>query len=68
MRQAFDHGNGGRWIKAPSTHLIEKTYDLRDWREDRDFSHISKDFEMAIDAPNFLTIGRDVIVNVATDI
>lgn len=68
FEKAFDHGNGGRWIKAPSTHLTDKTYDLRDWREDRDFSNINKNFEMSIDAPNFLTIGRDVIVNVATDI
>ena len=68
FEQAFDHGKGGKWIKAPSTHLVEKTYDLRDWREDRDFTNINKNFEMAIDAPNFLTIGRDVIVNVATDI
>lgn len=68
FENAFDHGNGGKWVKAPNTHLVEKTYDLRDWREDRDFTSINRNFEMAIDAPNFLTIGRDVIVNVATDI
>lgn len=66
--KAFDNGKGGKWIKAPNTHLVESTYDLVDWKEDRDFSKINQLFEMAIDAPNFLTIGKDVIVNVATDI
>lgn len=65
---AFDHGRGGRWIKAPNTHLIPETYDLVDWKEPRDFQNINPKFEMSIDAPNFLTIGKDVIVNVATDI
>lgn len=68
FKKAFDNGNGGRWIKAPTTHLIESTYDLKDWREERDFTNINPKLEMAIDAPNFLTIGKDVIVNVATDI
>lgn len=68
FERAFDHGRGGKWIKAPNTHLIPKTYDLRDWKEERDFNNIDPNFEMSIDAPNFLTIGRDVIVNVATDI
>lgn len=67
FEQAFDHGKGGKWVKAPATHLIEKTYDLKDWKEERDFTNINPNYEMAIDAPNFLTIGKDVIVNVATD-
>lgn len=68
FEHAFDHGRGGKWIKAPLTHLVKRTYDLKDWMEPRDFTNIDPNFEMAIDAPNFLTIGRDVIVNVATDI
>lgn len=68
FNRAFDHGKGGKWVKAPNTHLVESTYDLADWREERDFDNINKNFEMSIDAPNFLTIGKDVIVNVATDI
>ena len=67
FEQAFDHGRGGRWLKAPNTHLIHDTYDLKDWAEERDFDNINPKFEMSIDAPNFLTIGKDVIVNVATD-
>ena len=55
-------------MKAPLTHLTKETYDLKDWQAERDFNHINSKFEMSIDAPNFLTIGRDVIVNVATDI
>ena len=68
FEHAFDHGRGGKWVKAPNTHLIPKTYDLKDWKFPRDFSNIDQSFEMSIDAPNFLTIGKDVIVNVATDI
>lgn len=68
FEHAFDHGHGGKWVKAPLTHLTKETYDLKDWKAERDFSHIDSKFEMSIDAPNFLTIGRDVIVNVATDI
>ena len=68
FKNAFDHGKGGKWIKAPNTHLLKETYDLKDWKEERDFSNINPNYEMAIDAPNFLTIGKDVIVNVATDI
>lgn len=67
FKNAFDHGKGGKWIKAPTTHLISQTYDLKDWQEERDFNNIDPNYEMAIDAPNFLTIGKDVIVNVATD-
>lgn len=68
FNEAFDHGKGGKWVKAPNTHLVESTYDLADWKVDRDFNKINHNFEMSIDAPNFLTIGKDVIVNVATDI
>lgn len=68
FKEAFDNGDGGRWVKAPNTHLIKDTYDLDDWRNPRDFGNINPQFEMAIDAPNFLTIGKDVIVNVATSI
>jgi glycine amidinotransferase len=67
FKNAFDHGRGGKWVKAPITHLISSTHDLKDWQEKRDFNNINPAFEMAIDAPNFLAIGRDVIVNVATD-
>ena len=66
FQRAFDNGNGGKWIKAPNTHLIKETYDLVDWKEDRDFTNANARYEMSIDAPNFLTIGKDVIVNVAT--
>lgn len=68
FEHAFNHGKGGRWIKAPNTRLIPESYDLLDWKKNRDFSNINPNFEMAIDAPNFLIIGKDVIVNVATDI
>lgn len=66
FQRAFDNGNGGKWVRAPNTHMIEETYDIVDWREDRDFANVNQRYEMSIDAPNFLTIGRDVIVNVAT--
>lgn len=65
--KCFNNGiDGGQWIKAPLTHLTEDTYDFLDWRCQRNFSNIPEKIEMAIDAPNFITIGKDVIVNVAT--
>ena len=48
------------------TKLTEKTIDLDDWRKDRDMKNVPPRFEMAIDGAQFLPIGRDVIVNVAT--
>ena len=66
FKKMFDNGKGGKWIKAPNTHLCEEPYDFKDWKEHRDFSNIPDDIEMAIDAPNFLTVGKDVIVNVTT--
>lgn len=63
---AFDNGKGGKWIKAPNTKLSEQTIDLEDWRHERDFTNIPKNFEMAIDGAQFLRIGKDVIVNVTT--
>ena len=66
FKQMFNNGKGGKWIKAPNTHLLENTYDFADWKTQRDFTRIPDNIEMAIDAPNFLTIGKDVIVNVTT--
>ena len=63
---AFDNGKGGQWIKAPNTQLTERTIDLDDWRNPRDFNNIDPRFEMAIDGAQFLRIGKDVIVNVTT--
>ena len=64
----FDHGNGGKWIKAPNTQLTEDTYNLIvDWNETGYFNKRHDQLEMAIDAPNFLPIGKDVLVNIATD-
>jgi glycine amidinotransferase len=65
--QCYDNGNGGLWIKAPQTQLIKQTLDLVDWKEDRNFNNIPNQIEMAIDGAQFLRIGRDVIVNVATE-
>ena len=62
----YDNGNGGQWIKAPNTFLIESTIDLEDWHKDRDFQHIPSNTQMAIDGAQLLRIGKDVIVNVAT--
>lgn len=64
--ECWDMGRGGRWIKAPLTDLTEKTMDLEDWRKKRDFSKIDPRFEMAIDAAQFLRIGKDVLCNVST--
>ena len=36
FKKMFDNGKGGKWIKAPNTHLVESTYDLVDWKENRD--------------------------------
>ena len=62
----WDMGRGGRWIKAPLTDLTEKTMDLEDWRIKRDFSKVDPRFEMAVDAAQFMRIGKDVICNVST--
>ena len=61
----FDEGEC-QWIKAPQTKLIKDTIDLDDWRKDRDYNCCPSRYEMAIDAAQFLKIGKDVIVNVAT--
>lgn len=66
FNNAFDNGNGGQWIHAPLTKLTEDTIDLDDWHNERDFNNIPKKYEMAIDGAQFLRIGKDVIVNVAT--
>ena len=64
--KAFDNGRGGKWVKAPLTSLVESSIDSSDWRKERDFSNVPDDVDMAIDAAQFLRIGKDVIVNVAT--
>lgn len=45
----FNNGNDCQWIKAPNTRLTEDSIDMKDWREERDFTHISEKFQMAID-------------------
>lgn len=64
--KAFDNGNGGQWIRAPLTKLTEEIIDLDDWKKDRDYEKYAQNYEMAIDGAQFLRIGKDVIVNVAT--
>ena len=61
---SFDSGE--RWVKAPLTKLTNETIDLEDWRAERDMENVPDRFEMAIDGAQFLPIGSDVIVNVAT--
>lgn len=66
FNSVYDNGNGGQWIKAPLTKLTKDTIDLDDWKKDRNFLNCPEKFEMAIDGAQFLRIGKDVIVNVAT--
>ena len=62
----YDNGDGGQWIRSPNTLLTEQSMDLEDWTKKRDFSNIGAQYQMAIDAAQFLRIGKDVIVNVST--
>lgn len=63
--QAFDGGQGGKWINAPHTKLTEETMDLSPWNSQRDYQNFNRlKYTMAIDAAQFLRIGKDVIVNV----
>lgn len=64
--KCYDAGKGGQWIKAPNTRLTELTIDRDDWKKPRDWNHIDKRYDMAIDGAQFLRIGKDVIVNVTT--
>lgn len=64
--KCYENGRSGQWIKAPNTKLIEKSIDLKDWTEPRDFSNIDTRYQMAIDGAQFLRIGKDVIVNIST--
>lgn len=61
----FDGGKGGKWIKTPHTKLSEETMDLEHWNTSRDYLNFDRNkYTMAIDAAQFLRIGKDVIVNV----
>lgn len=66
FNEAFNNGEGGQWIKAPNTELSYQSMDLVDWEENRDFNNIDKKYQMAIDAAQFICIGKDVIVNAST--
>lgn len=66
FNKIYDNGKNAQWIKSPNVFLTTKTIDLDDWKKDRDFSNIPKNMQMAIDGAQFLRIGKDVIVNVAT--
>lgn len=47
--------------------MADKSMDLVDWQQPRDFSQEPDPrFEMAIDGAQFLRLGRDCVVNVAT--
>lgn len=63
---AYDNGRGGQWIRPPMTRLTEDSLDLEDWRAERNYTRDCRKYEMAIDGAQFLRIGRDVVVNVAT--
>jgi glycine amidinotransferase len=63
--KSFEGGRGGKWVKAPHTKLTAETMDLHPWNSQRDYQNfdIAK-YTMAIDAAQFLRVGKDVIVNV----
>lgn len=67
FNKCYDNGKGGMWVKSPNTQLTERTIDLEDWSQERDFNKIDPNHEMAIDGAQFLPIGKDVIVNVTTN-
>jgi glycine amidinotransferase len=65
FNKAFDGGRGGKWLKAPHTKLVAAKMDLDNWNIPRDYEKFEREkFTMAIDAAQFLRIGKDVIVNV----
>lgn len=66
FNKIYDNGKNTQWIKSPNTFLTETTIDFDDWKKDRDFSNIPQTMQMAIDGAQFLRIGKDIIVNVAT--
>jgi glycine amidinotransferase len=62
--RAWDRGRGGQWIKAPHTELTENTIDLGHWSNSRSYDNIPSNYVMAVDAAQFLRIGKDCIVNI----
>lgn len=63
--KSSDYGKSGKWIKAPHTKLTKETMDLTAWNTERDYQSFDRSkYAMAIDAAQFLRIGKDVIVNV----
>lgn len=66
FNEIYDNGKNTQWIKSPNVFLTKNTIDLDDWKKDRDFLNIPKTMQMAIDGAQFLRIGKDVIVNIAT--
>lgn len=65
FQEEIQSGGRGKWMRAPLTELTEKTMDLSDWNIARDYRSFDRSkFVMAIDAAQFLRIGKDVIVNI----
>jgi len=64
--KAYDHGNGGQWIRCPHTELTKDTIDLSPWDTVRDYSQDLSRYVMAIDGAQFLRLNEDVIVNIGS--
>jgi len=56
-----------QWIKAPFNKLTEESIDLNDYFEPRDFSKTPDNFDMAIDAAQYIRINaNECFVNIST--
>ena len=62
---AQEYKQGGRWMRAPHTNIIEEKMDLEHWSIDRDFDKDLSNYVMAIDGAQFLRLGDDIICNVS---
>lgn len=62
---ASEYKNGGRWMRAPHTNIVENTMDLEHWSLDRNLKEDLDKYVMAIDGAQFLRLGDDVICNVS---
>ena len=57
---------GSILIKAINSRLSDKNIDIENWKIERNFTDVNLNYDMGIDAAQYIKVGKDIICNIST--
>lgn len=58
--------DGSFWVRPPAVRLTDESLDTEEWDAPRDLENIDNRWDLAIDAAQYLKLGKDVFCNAST--